>query len=138
MDENSMTLVVFFEDPFFVGVIERVCEGRLTAARHVFGAEPKDAEVYAWVLQNHFADELSPAVGAARRTRHESPKRAKRDAGRHLAREGVGTRSQQALALSREQQRQERKTLSRERRKLEAERRFALRQRKRKEKHRGR
>lgn len=138
MDENSMTLIVFFEDPFFVGVIERVCGGRLTALRHVFGAEPKDAEVYAWVLKNHFADELSPAVEAVRRTRSMNPKRAKRDAGRHLAREGVGTRSQQALALSREQLRQERKTLSREQRELEAERQFALRQQKRKEKHRGR
>ena len=45
MDSISVTLVVFFEDPFYVGVIERVCGGELTAGRRVFGGEPRDAEV---------------------------------------------------------------------------------------------
>ena len=53
MDSISVTLVVFFEEPFYVGVIERVCGGELTACRHVFGAEPRDAEVHADILAEY-------------------------------------------------------------------------------------
>ena len=48
----SVTLLVFFEDPFWVGIVERREGGRLRAARVVFGAEPSDREVYAWVLES--------------------------------------------------------------------------------------
>lgn len=138
MDRIQVTLHVFFEEPFYVGVLERVEDGRLTVCRTVFGAEPKDAEVYAWLLKEYDRLTPSPAVEADARVRCMSPKRAKRDAGRHLAAQGIGTRSQQALARAREQSKAEHKTLRCERREEQAQRRFELRQQKRKEKHRGR
>ena len=37
-----VTLTVFFEDPFYVGIVERVDDqNRLTVARQVFGAAPQ-------------------------------------------------------------------------------------------------
>lgn len=38
-------LTVYFEDPFWVGVFERVEGGKLPVCKVTFGAEPKDYEV---------------------------------------------------------------------------------------------
>ena len=45
MDKVSGKLTVFFEDPFWVGVFERIEDGRLSVSKVTFGAEPKDYEV---------------------------------------------------------------------------------------------
>ena len=42
MDKVSVTLKVFFEDPFWVGIVERVTDGMLDAAKVTFGPEPKE------------------------------------------------------------------------------------------------
>jgi len=34
-------LTVYFEDPFWVGVFERIENGKISAAKVTFGAEPK-------------------------------------------------------------------------------------------------
>ena len=52
MQKSRASFTVFFEDPFWVGVYEREEPGGLTACRVVFGAEPKDGEIYEWMLQN--------------------------------------------------------------------------------------
>ena len=44
-------LNVLFDDPFWVGIFEREYEGRYEAARVVFGAEPKDYEVYEFFIK---------------------------------------------------------------------------------------
>lgn len=51
MDERISTLTVFFEDPFWVAVAERMEGGKLSACKITFGAEPKDGEVWAYILQ---------------------------------------------------------------------------------------
>ena len=40
MDRGKAGLTVFFEGPFWVGVFERVEDGRLSVCRVVFGSEP--------------------------------------------------------------------------------------------------
>jgi hypothetical protein len=54
-----------------------------------------------------------------------------------MARTGVGTKSQQALQMQLEQNKQERRAKSREQKLAEAERLFALKQQKKREKHKG-
>ncbi len=39
MDKVSGKLTVFFEDPFWVGVFERVSDGKLSVCKVTFGAE---------------------------------------------------------------------------------------------------
>lgn len=46
----SITFTVYFDGQFWVGIVERLEEGRLSAARVVFGAEPSDEEVFQFVL----------------------------------------------------------------------------------------
>ena len=50
MDEVKGKLTVFFEEPFWVGVFERYENGKISVAKVTFGAEPKDYDVYEFVL----------------------------------------------------------------------------------------
>lgn len=61
-----------------------------------------------------------------------------RNVKKQLRSTGIGTKSQQALKLQQEQNKQERKVKSREQKLAESRRIFELKQQKKKEKHRGR
>ena len=133
----GLTLTVYFDAPFWVGVFERMEDGRLSVCKVTFGAEPKDYEVWAFVLEHYHQLTFSPAVEADTRQAADNPKRRQRNAGKQMARTGVGTKSQQALQMQLEQNKQERRAKSREQKLAEAERLFALKQQKKREKHRG-
>lgn len=132
-------LTVFYDGFFWVGVYERIQEGKLEACKITFGAEPKDYEVYDFILQNWDKLRFSPPVEAdeGKETR-VNPKRMQRDIKKQLETHGTGTKSQQALSLQREQQKKERRIRSREEKEAEREQAFLVKQQKRKEKHRGR
>ena len=133
----GLTLTVYFDEPFWVGVFERTEDGRLSVCKVTFGAEPKDYEVWAFVLEHYHQLTFSPAVEANTRQAADNPKRRQRNAGKQMARTGVGTKSQQALQMQLEQNKQERRAKSREEKLAEAERLFALKQQKKREKHKG-
>ena len=46
-------LTVFFDDPFWVGVFECIDDGELSVCKVTFGAEPKDYEVWEYVLRHY-------------------------------------------------------------------------------------
>ena len=131
-------LTVYFEDPFWVGVFERVEDGKLSVSKITFGAEPKDYEVLEFVLKHYCELEFSPAVETVTKRTADNPKRRQRNARKQLEHTGIGTKSQQALKKQLEQNKQERKIKSREQKLAEEKRLFALKQQKKKEKHRGR
>ena len=131
-------LTVYFDDPFWAGVFERMEDGKLSVCKVTFGAEPKDYEVWEFVLKHFDELEFSSAVETDVRHTADNPKRRQRNARKQTERTGIGTKSQQALQMQLEQNKQERKVKSREQKQAEAERLFALKQQKKKEKHRGR
>ena len=119
MESVFARLTVCFEDPFWVGVYERWENNRLSVSRIVFGAEPKDYEVYAYLLAawNHMR--FSPAVTARVPPQQSgNPKRRQRAIRRALERPVGSTKAQQALQA-------------------EKERKFQLKQQKKKQKRRG-
>ena len=67
-----------------------------------------------------------------------NPKRMQREIQSQLQDKGIGTKAQQALKLQHGQCKLERKTKSREQKEAEKDRQFAIRQEKKKAKHRGR
>ncbi len=138
MDKVSGKLTVFFEEPFWVGVFERVSEGNLSVCKVMFGAEPKDYEVYEFVLKNYYQLQFSPAVATDVKEASRNPKRVQREVRKQVQNTGIGTKSQQALKLQQEQLKTERKIVSREQWEAEKQRQFELKQQKRREKHRGR
>jgi len=54
MDRVNGRLIVYFEDPFWVGVFERVIDKKLSAAKVTFGAEPKDIEMLEFINRNYY------------------------------------------------------------------------------------
>ena len=137
MDKVKGKLTVFFEDPFWVGIFERIEDGKLSAAKVTFGAEPKDYEVQEDIQKYYFRLQFSPAVATVVKEVKRNPKRMQRDAKRQMQETGIGTKSQQALKLQQEQNKQERKLRSRKKKEADDLRMFALKQQKKKEKHRG-
>ena len=121
MSIRTGKLTVFFEEPFWVGIFERVENGKLSVSKVTFGTEPKDYEI--WEVT---AKELT-----------KNPKKLQREIHKQMLDRGVGTKSQQALKLQQEQRKQQRKSKSREDKLAEEKKMFDLKQKKKKEKHRG-
>ena len=135
--QRSSSLTVFFEAPYWVGVFERVDNGMLSVCKVTFGAEPKDYEVWEYILQHYYELDFSPAVETELRQAADNPKRRSRNARKQLENTGIGTKAQQALQRQREEMKAERRQISREEREAEAQRRFEMKQEKKKEKRRG-
>ena len=113
MDKVSGKLTVFFEEPFWVGVFERISKGKLSVCKVTFGADPKDYEVYDFVLKNYYRLRFSQAVATNVKEAGCNPKRVLREVRKQVQNIGIGTKSQQALKLQQEQLKTERKIVSR-------------------------
>ena len=137
MDKVNGKLTVYFEDPFWVGVFERIENGKLTVAKVTFGAAPKDYEIQEYIQKYYFSLKFSPAVDTVVKETKRNPKRIQREAKKQMQETGIGTKSQQALKLQQEQNKQERKVRSREKREEDQLRMFELKQQKKREKHKG-
>ena len=137
MDKASGKLTVYFEEPFWVGVFERIEDGKLSVAKVTFGAEPKDYEVQEYIRKYYSSLKFSPAVDTVVKDIKRNPKRMQREAKKQMQETGIGTKSQQALKLQQEQNNQERKERSRKKKEAEEQRMFELKQQKKREKHKG-
>lgn len=94
MNETIRTLIVYFEDPFWVGVFERIEEENLSVCKVTFGAEPKDYEVWEFVLRHYYELKFSPALKTEIKQTADNPKRRQRNVKKQLQNVGIGTKSQ--------------------------------------------
>ena len=88
MDKVSGRLTVFFEEPFWVGVFERISEGKLSVCKVTFGTEPKDYEVYDFILKNYYCLRFSPAVATDVKEAGRNPKRVQREVRKQMQNTG--------------------------------------------------
>ena len=92
MDSSFGKLTVFFEDPFWVGVFERIENGKLSVCKVTFGSEPKDYEVWEFVLKYYYQLKFSPSVDVVVKKEATNPKRVQREARKQSASSGIGTK----------------------------------------------
>ena len=137
MQRVTVKLTVFFEHPFWVGVFERVEDNRWSVCRVVFGSQPKDYEVYEFVLQQYRHLRFSTDEAVEVKTEKANPKRVQREARKQSQQIGISSKSKMALQQQREEMKLERRVESKQQRELEKKRKFQLKQEKRKQKHRG-
>ena len=90
MDAEICKLTVFFEKPFWVGVFERVEEGKLSVSKVTFGVEPKDYEIYAFILRHYYDLKFSPAVAAVEKEAKKNPKRVQREETKRKTQRKIG------------------------------------------------
>ena len=133
----GVTLTVFFDGQFWIGIFERTESGTLSVSRAVFGAEPKEQQVHEFVLRNYLKLRFSPPVeGVKIQTIASNPKRRQRQIARS-AEKGIGTKSQQAMKLGQEAGKLARKVRTKEQRETEEQRKRDIHAEKKKAKHRG-
>lgn len=131
-------LTVFFEGIFWVGVFERIHGDNYEAARVVFGEEPKDYEIYDFILNNFYTIKFSASFPEEAEVEKKiNPKRMLREIKKEIQNRGIGTKAQQAMQLQYEAMKTERKKYSKEQKEAELERQFQIRQQNKKEKHKG-
>ena len=133
----GVTLTVFFDGQFWIGIFERTESGTLSVFPVVFRAEPKEQQVHAFVLRNYPKLRFSPPVeGVKAQTIASNPKRRQRQIAK-ASEKGIGTKSQQAMKLAQEAGKAARKERTKEQREAEEQRKYELHAEKKKAKHRG-
>ena len=143
-DVNATTFTVFFEGPFWVGILEISDDDGMRAARHVFGEEPSGPELYAFGLSRDYdrllrrALEGRPAPSRPPRPGAMNPKRAARAAAKERKAPAVSTAAQRAIRAALEQSKTEKRSQSRGQRLAEVARRRELARANAKARHRGR
>ena len=120
-----------------IGIFEKKEDGKLCAAKHVFGGEPTGIEILNFVA-NHYDDlRFIPAVACDAEEHKMNPKRAVREAKKSLSAKGTGTKSKQALKLQHEELKSEAIKMRQNRKNQKIAEKFTLRQQKSKKRHRG-
>lgn len=131
-------LTILFENPFWVGIYERIDGDCYQVCKITFGAEPSDREVYEFLLRNWAVLRFSQSTRTGKvKEKSKNPKRRQREIRSQLQKTGVGTKAQQALNQQREENQIQRRVKSRQRQESEQRRRYALRQEKKRAKHKG-
>ena len=69
----SITLTVFYEEPYWVGLVERTTDSLVEIGKATFGAEPSNAELTDFVLRKLDTVRLHAMSGALRLPRLAKP-----------------------------------------------------------------
>lgn len=94
----QVKLTVLFENPFWIGIFERKYNGNYDVSKVTFGAEPKDYEVYEFVLNNFYKLKFGkPTVHKDNTEVKINPKRLQRQIKKETLSKGIGTKAQQAI-----------------------------------------
>ncbi|AET69509.1 Protein of unknown function (DUF2992) [Desulfosporosinus orientis DSM 765] len=135
-----MKLTIYFDDQFWVGVIEEAADSKLKAVRHIFGPEPHDSEVL-WFVNHSMVDLFLAAkplkCSVLPKHKAANPKRLARQVAKEMHNKGISTFSQEAIKEDLKSRKQERQVLSKSQREELAKKKRLLGTLKAKAKHRG-
>lgn len=138
MAEVVSSITVMFDDPFWIVIYERQFGNKYEVCKITFGAEPKDYDVYEYLLKNYDFLKFSPAIKAkVLAEKAVNHKRMQRLVKKQLNSIAKGTKAQQALKLMQEQSKQVRRKSDKQKREDEKQLKFELKSAKRKKKHKG-
>ena len=74
MDKVNGKLTVFFEESFWVGIFERIEDGKLSVAKVTFGAKPKDQwldeNAYKYGFVKHYPEDKTDITGISNEPWH--------------------------------------------------------------------
>ena len=136
----SVKLTVLFNAPFWIGIFEIEEGEHYKVSKVTFGAEPKDAEVYEFILRDFYKMNFKKwEVNEEKYSvkRRINPKRIQREIKKETESKGIGTKAQIVIKQQHEENKIERKKRSREEKEKEQRRMFEIKKSKRKEKHKG-
>ena len=134
-----MKLTIYFDGSFWCGLVENETDGHYQAIRYVFGPEPKDADVLAFIFEQlPQLLERSGSVAAEKKSnKKQNPKRLQRLINRKKRKPVVSTKAQRTMSELRDQTKFENKANKRQKKAALINERFQKRQEKKREKHKG-
>lgn len=132
---------IFFEKRFWVGTFERTDKEGYAIARHIFGGEPSDPEIYEFVLNHYNELKFGTAKEINIQIQRMNPKRVQREVRREMEKmketAKPSTFAQDYMREEIEKKKREKKSTNSAEKQALKEVQFCLKQEKRKEKHRG-
>ena len=137
MKKISGKLTVFFENPFWVGIFENFENDNLSVCKVTFGSEPKEYEIYDFILKKFYNLRFSNAMESNFSKKIKNPKRRQREIKKELQSKKFLKKSEEILKLQYKENKKERKIKTKQEKEAEKQRKFLLKQKKKKQKHKG-
>ncbi|MFV5316707.1 YjdF family protein [Priestia megaterium] len=136
-----MSLTIYHDGQFWIGIIEVVEGGKLKAFRYVFGAEPKDTEVLDFIYYR-LLDVLNQSVHSGLDVKRKSnkkvnPKRLQRQVAKEINKIGISTKAQEAMKQEYEEKKKSRKKKAKQYREELKEQKYLMKKLKAKARHKG-
>ncbi len=104
----------------------------------VFGSEPKDYEVYDFILKHYHQLKYSLQIPIEEVVEKKiNPKRLQRTINKEVGNRGIGTKAQQTISLQREASKLKKRKLRKDYKEVVKKRKFELKLQKKKKKHKG-
>lgn len=136
----SVQLTIYFDSPFWAGVFEITHLGKIEVCKVIFGAEPKDYEVYEFILKNYnnlIFSNPTDLDEKYEKTKRVNPKRQLRQIRKLTEQRGISTKAQQAIKLEQELRKTKSKKTSKESKETKKKTNYEKKHQKKKEKRRG-
>jgi len=132
---------IFFDKRYWVGTFERTDKEGYAVARHIFGSEPTDPEVYEFVLTHYLELKFGKPTEFTLKIKRMNPKRVQRAVHREMERIKETTKpstfAQDYMREELEKKKLQKKQQSSAEKQARKDEQFAIRQKKKKEKQRG-
>lgn len=136
--KTSIKLTVFFDGVFWCGLFENTYGEKYEVSKVVFGAEPKDSEIYQFILKNFYKVKFSdPLLIEEVKEKKINPKRQQRQIKKEVKNKEIGTKAQIAMKKQHESTKRTRRIFVKAKKEEEKKKKFELKQKKKKIKHRG-
>jgi len=136
-----MSLTIYHDAQFWVGIIEVVEDGKLRAFRYVFGAEPKDTEILDFIyykLLNIINQSVHSGLDVKRKSNKKiNPKRLQRQVAKQINKVGVSTKAQEAMKQEYEEKKKSKKKRAKQYREELKDQKYLMKKQKAKAKHKG-
>jgi hypothetical protein len=137
----TIKVTVQLKNSLWIAIFERDDDEGYAVARHIFGAEPTDPELYEFVSGNYFALKFTePHNNIKLDIKRKKYKRMVREVRKEMKKSSQhppSSRAQDVLREELEKNKKVRKSLTREQKQAEKDAKFALKQSKKKKKMRG-
>lgn len=137
----TIKATIFFEKRYWVGTFERTDKDGYAVARHIFGAEPTDPEIYEFVLNHYHELKFGELKEVNIQIQRMNPKRVQREVRREMERMKETTKpstiAQDYMREEIEKKKKEKKSVSSAEKQARKDEQFALKQLKKREKQRG-
>ncbi|AYE50771.1 MULTISPECIES: YjdF family protein [Priestia] len=136
-----MSLTIYHDGQFWVGIIEVVEDGKLRAFRYVFGTEPKDTEILDFIyykLLNIINQSVHSGIDVEGKSDKKiNPKRLQRQVAKQINKVGVSTKAQEAMKQEYEEKKKSKKKRAKQYREELKDQKYLMKKQKAKAKHKG-